>query len=149
MLLRSLTSDQRVAASLTELPVFSGCSPADLRRVSRLTTFVDVEAGRVICRQGDIGRECCIVVTGRATVAIDGHVVAEIGPGYAIGELALLARGGRRSATVTAQTPMTLLAMTRAEFASLLATTPPLAQVVIRESSVRLLENAGSPARAR
>ncbi len=53
--------------------------------------------------QGERGTELHLVLDGLFFVDIDGEVVAEIGPGAIVGEIALLERG-IRTATVTART---------------------------------------------
>jgi CRP-like cAMP-binding protein len=50
------------------------------------------------------------IVTGNADVIQDGAVVRTLGPGDVFGEIAVLS-GGRRTATVTASTPMELIAV--------------------------------------
>lgn len=62
-------------------------------------------AGEVLLRQGDPGHELYLVLDGVAEVAVDGRVLGEVGPGAVLGERALL-ETGRRTATVTARTPL-------------------------------------------
>ena len=65
------------------------------------------------------GLSAYLIVEGTASVTLKGKAVAELGPGEFVGEMALLDHSPR-SATVTAQTPMRLLAMNPRSFASLL-----------------------------
>jgi CRP-like cAMP-binding protein len=60
--------------------------------------------GKDLLRQGDEGDELFLLLDGVVSVAVDGTVVAELGPGAVLGERAGL-DGGRRTATVTAVTP--------------------------------------------
>ncbi|MEO7837100.1 MAG: cyclic nucleotide-binding domain-containing protein, partial [Acidimicrobiales bacterium] len=60
--------------------------------------------GKELLRQGDEGDELYLLLDGVVSVAVDGVVVAELGPGAVLGERAGL-DGGRRTATVTAVTP--------------------------------------------
>ena len=94
---------------LPELDLFTGCSSRQRRDVASLCTWVDVRAGRFLCRQGEQAEECFVVVDGHADVFVDGARVAGIGPGELAGELALLGAGGLRTATVVAATDMSLL----------------------------------------
>jgi CRP-like cAMP-binding protein len=64
-----------------------------------------------------------IVIDGRARVTHRGRVIAEIGPGELIGEMALL-NGSRRSATVVALTPMRLMVLNPGEFQEMLRVAP-------------------------
>lgn len=70
-------------------------------------TIVTVQAGQNVVRQGDEGTDVHLVLDGVLDVTVDGDVLAELGPGAVIGERAAL-EGGRRSATVTARTPVRL-----------------------------------------
>ena len=122
----------------------SSCSkaaaPASFREFRRLCTTVHVRSGRVLCRQGELGQECFVVVEGRADVFIDITRVATVGTGELIGELALLAQRACRTATVVATTDMPLLVLTRQEFASLAESSPGVLQRVLRERTRRLVE---------
>jgi len=142
------TKSRTPSAKLADLKILAHCTPGQLRRIDQLCTPVSVRAGYVLCRRGEPARQCFIVVAGRAEVTVDGRVMASIGPGQLIGEIALMAPGGRRTATVTAVTDMRLLAFTAAEYASLVAAVPPLAHAIVREAARRLLENANTPGRA-
>jgi CRP-like cAMP-binding protein len=71
--------------------------------------------GAVIVRQGEPGDLYYVVEDGVADVEIDDVHVAERGAGESFGEIALV-HDVPRTATVTARTSLTLLAMTRTEF---------------------------------
>lgn len=63
-----------------------------------------VAQGTELIRQGDDGEEVYLLLDGIVSVAVDGAVLAELGPGAVLGERASLSQG-RRTATVTALTP--------------------------------------------
>ena len=79
---------------------------------------LDVREGKVLTKQGDIGHEFFVIEEGTADVEQDGKRIAQMGPGDFFGELALLAED-RRTATVTATSPMTVIVLTRADFRAL------------------------------
>ena len=85
-----------------------------------------------------------MIVEGEAVVKIDGVDVGTMGPGCGFAEIALLAPEGRRTATVTAATPMTLVVFDRGEFASLLETAPITARRVLQDSASDLARTARS-----
>ena len=60
-------------------------------------------AGEVLVEQGSAGAELFVLLDGVLTVAVDGNVLAEIGPGAVLGERAVL-EGGSRTSTLRAVT---------------------------------------------
>jgi len=62
-----------------------------------------VAKGTELIRQGEEGDEVYLLLDGIVSVAVDGTVLAELGPGAVLGERASLTQG-RRTATVTALT---------------------------------------------
>jgi len=105
-------------SQLASLPFFKGLQPAELDPIAaRLVTRRVVE-GDAVCVEGEPGDRYYLVREGRADVTIGGAHVRRLGPGDGFGELALLF-GGPRTATVTAETDMTLAALTRSDFARL------------------------------
>lgn len=62
-------------------------------------------AGAELARQGEPGEALYLLLDGVLAVAVDGTVLAELGPGAVLGERAVL-EGGLRTATLTAVTPV-------------------------------------------
>jgi CRP/FNR family transcriptional regulator, cyclic AMP receptor protein len=100
---------------LRTVPLFSGLSIRELRRIGELADEVDLPAGRVLMRQGEHGSEMLVVIDGSARIERDGAVIAERGAGEVLGEIALL-DGGPRTATVTLTRDSRLLVLGRREF---------------------------------
>ena len=121
--------------------LFAGLSKKELKAVARLLTPVRVAQGTVLTREGDLGREAMLIGSGTASVERDGNKVATLGPGEFFGELALLT-GAPRVAMVTAETDMVIAALSRQEFASLLDTSPKIAQKILIDAVKRLSQNA-------
>jgi CRP-like cAMP-binding protein len=122
--------------------LFRGCTDRELARADELGSQVDVEAGRVLCRQGRVGSETFVIVAGEAAVSIGGVEVARIGPGGFFGEMSLL-DGAPRTATVTALTPMMVIVFAPHELNSLLEN-PRIARQMLATLTVRLRRaNAG------
>ena len=121
--------------------LFAGLSKRELKAVGRLLTPVKVPQGTVLTREGDLGREAMFIASGTARVERYGMKVATLGPGEFFGELALLT-GARRMAKVTADTDMVVAALSRQEFASLLDTSPTIAQKILVDAVRRLHDNA-------
>lgn len=131
-------------ARLRDIDLFSDCTTRELRCIDSITTAVRIESGRVLCREGEIGRECFVVLDGQADVDLDGDH-RTVGRGTLLGEIALLTPRGRRIATVTALTNITLLAFTRTEFSRLMTGVPRVAHKVLREATRRLVEDVNGP----
>jgi CRP-like cAMP-binding protein len=130
---RQESTDERLA----RIPLFEGLSKRQLSQVSSLMTPLDLKAGKVLARQGEIGREFLILLEGQVEVARDGKTIAVRGPGDFIGEIALL-DNRPRTATVTARTDVVVEVLNRGEFASLLAEAPELSAQVMATMARRL-----------
>ena len=125
------------ASRLRELDLFSGLSGRELEEVARLTDEVDVEAGRVLGREGEIAYEFFVIEEGTASVDVDGRHVVDLGPGEWFGEIGLLA-AERRTATVTATTPMRLAVIFGPNFRALTQHLPQVGQTIRAEIDERL-----------
>jgi CRP-like cAMP-binding protein len=108
------------AAGLRELPVFAALSRRALATADSLLTPVTFADGDLLCREDHLGRQAFIIVSGTAVVSRGDEVLATVGPGDVVGELALLG-DGRRNASVTAIEPVRAYVMSAQEFNSLLA----------------------------
>jgi CRP/FNR family cyclic AMP-dependent transcriptional regulator len=111
---------------LRAVPLFAALSDQELDEVDRASDEISVDPGHVVIEQGRVGHEFFLILEGQATVRRDNLEIATLGPGQYFGELALLHRGPR-SATVIANTEMTLLVLGQREFAGLLENLPGLA----------------------
>jgi CRP/FNR family cyclic AMP-dependent transcriptional regulator len=121
---------------LKNVPFFSGMSKGELAAIARQTDEVDVPAGKVLAREGDFGDEFFMIDAGTAEVTRGGEAIAELGAGDFFGELALLEED-RRTATVTARTPMSLVVMTRSDFRSLDRAQPAIHATVAKAIAER------------
>ncbi|MCU1352843.1 MAG: cyclic nucleotide-binding protein [Acidimicrobiales bacterium] len=124
---------------LAQIPLFSSLSKRDLQKIARASNEITVEPGRLLVDQGDAGREAFVVLDGEAIVKRNGRKVATLGPGDAIGELALLDHGPR-TASVEAVTPMKLLVLTAREFAGVLDEVPGLSHKLMASLAGRVRE---------
>ena len=124
---------------LAQVPLFSECDKKQLQHVAAATIEVQVEAGKVLVREGDPGHECFVILEGSATVTRKGVDIATLGAGDVVGELAPLT-GGNRIATVTADTAMDVLVIGQREFAGLLDEVPGLAVRVLQNLAHRMVE---------
>ena len=126
-----------IQAKLEAIELFSELSKKELTSVSRLMTNVSIRAGKDLMVEGDVGREFLVIIEGEATVRKEGRVLARVGPGDFLGELAVIA-GVPRTATVTADTDMSVSVLNRREFAGLLDEQPRIARKVLVGTVKRL-----------
>jgi MFS family permease len=108
---------ERQLELLRSLPLFAPLPPATLEHLARSLERVPAAARKEIVRQGDVGDRFYLVDKGEMDVSIDGEVVSTLGAGDHFGEIALL-RDVPRTATVTARSDASLLALERDEFVS-------------------------------
>jgi HEAT repeat protein len=128
--------------ALQKVPLFSALSPEDLKHVAEsLTENVYVD-GTVIAMQDDPGDVMHVVVSGEVRVLRgDEHPeeVARRGPGYIVGEMAILAEQPRMADLVAAGEVRTL-SIDRQRFQRILRERPDAALAVMRELCLRLIE---------
>ena len=122
---------------LQRIPLFSGFDRRRLERLGMLADEVDVPAGKVLMRQGESGSDMMVVVRGGVAVERDGNRLNTLGPGDFFGEIALV-DGGPRTATVTAETPATLLVISHRDFHSMMDEFPEVAAQVMNALANRV-----------
>ena len=122
---------------LRSVPLFAHLSKRHLNELARHSEELHADAGKVLAKEDEPGKELFIIVSGKARVTRRGKSLATLGPGDFIGEMALLDHKPR-SATVVAEEPMVLLVVSAREFAPLLKSVPDLAESLLRTLAVRL-----------
>lgn len=105
-------------ARLKSVPFFSNMSKRELAAMAQQTDDLDVPIGKVLAQEGEIGHEFFVIDQGTAEVTRGGEHVADLGPGDFFGEMALLEED-RRTATVTASSPVRVIVMSRQSFRAL------------------------------
>jgi CRP-like cAMP-binding protein len=123
---------------LASVPLFANCTKKQLQEIGRVATELDLPAGKVLARQGDVGFELLIVLSGTASVTRDGERVTTVAAGDVVGELAVIS-GHPRNATVVAETDVRVLELTHAGLDQLLDDIPGLAKHLLYEVSARLV----------
>ena len=100
---------------LKEMPIFAPLPAPTLERVARNLVPVSAAEGAQVIREGDQGDRFYAIVDGTVDVDVGGRVIATEGPGSCFGEIALL-HDVPRTATVTANADVRLLALDRDDF---------------------------------
>ena len=135
--------DTKIEA-LKRAPLFADLSRKELIQLARLTDDAEVPDGRVLCREGDLGREFFVLVEGSVEVATKGRRVATLGAGDFVGEISLL-EPTPRTATVTAKTPLRFFVLTPKDFRQMLDENPSVERKVLRALARRVLELSRDP----
>jgi CRP/FNR family transcriptional regulator, cyclic AMP receptor protein len=141
--MRLFSQDTKVQA-LKGVPLFEDLSRKELVQLERVCEDLEVEPGKVLCRQGQTGHEFFVIVDGKLQVTRTGRPVATLSSGDFVGEIALLTELPR-TATVTAETAVRLFVLTRREFHAVLDQNPRVERKVLRALARRLAETSSDP----
>jgi voltage-gated potassium channel len=119
---------------LVGIPLFDALDSDDRAALASWFELEAVSAGVRLTGEGAIGYSFFVLREGTASVSIDSIEVRTLGPGEFFGELALLG-DGRRTATVTTESPSQVLVLFGTEFRRLQQEYPELAERI--ESNLR------------
>ena len=75
-----------MADALGRVPLLAGLRRHELKSMSRGCEDMDVRAGRVLCCEGDFGRQFFVIVEGEVELSRGGRLVRRLGPGAFFGE---------------------------------------------------------------
>ena len=128
---------------LQRVPLFSGFTEDELRRVAELSRISEAAAGTVVMQMGEPGDSFFIIIDGAVAVQTPVGAGSQLQPGDFFGEMSLL-DGEPRSATLVATTDLRLLIVDRSHFWRLLDEAPDLVRrmLTILSRRVRRLEQA-------
>lgn len=125
--------------------LFSTCTNKELGRIASLVDEAEVSKGAVLTKEGaPTGHEFFAVADGKATARLRNRKLASYGPGDFFGEMSLLDQGPR-SATITADTDMTLYVLDARSFGTLIDRHPPVARKILRGLAQRLRKAEKAP----
>ncbi len=102
---------------------------------------VRVSEGQALFNQGEVGHSAYVVIQGSLVVHQDGRSIGVINQGGVLGEIALLANQGVRSASVISQKESLLLEINQNEFYRLLAQNIFLGKYLQDLATQRLLKD--------
>jgi predicted acylesterase/phospholipase RssA len=133
-------------STLAGVPLLAGADAEALDALAVEAQPLRALAGDWVLRAGDEANELYVVLRGRVRVTTsaegEDRTLRILGPGAAIGELALLT-GTPRSASVQAVRDTTLLRLRRDRFVELLEHDPHFAAAVARELALQLQASGG------
>jgi CRP/FNR family transcriptional regulator, cyclic AMP receptor protein len=120
----------KLDAVIAAVPLFESLSKRHLKKIAGLTSTVEFDAGDTVIQEGEPGDSFFVTVSGQAKVVTGGKTVHRLIPGDHFGEISLL-DGRPRSASVVAETPLSLLRLTRSSFLRLVKEDADLARALL------------------
>lgn len=130
-------------ALLRRVPFLSVLPQYELERLAQHATWMDVEAGADVVRQGEPGDLFYVVASGEFAVIVDGLPRPDtLGPGQGFGEVALM-HAVARTAGVVARTPGRLLAVGSADFLAAVTGSPDGHKIALEVSGGHLGADSG------
>ncbi len=119
LLLRRHDSSEAIDPQTLELlrgvPLLGWLPSVALERLVSKLEPIQVAAGAVLLREGDMGDRAYVIERGEAVVSVGEREIARLGRGDLVGEIALL-HSVPRTATVVAASDLRVLALDRSEF---------------------------------
>ena len=125
---------------LDAVPAFAELSADERARIAAASNPVELPEGAVLAPQGDFGYTFFVIEDGTATVADGDAQLAELGPGDFFDEIGLLVTG-RRTASVTASSPIDVLTLFDQDFRRICGDVPAFERVLRDAMAERLGAN--------
>ena len=141
--MRLFSQDTKVQA-LKGAPLFEDLSRRELVQLARVCEDLELEPGKVLCKEGQIGHEFFVIVAGKVQITQKDKPVRTLSSGDFLGEIALLTELPR-TATVTAETPVRLFVLTGRDFRVVLDNNPNVERKVLRTLARRLAQTSSDP----
>ena len=128
------------------IPLFATLPDAGRERVAAAARTVRFRPGDVIVHEGAVAYYFFAIESGTVGVTVQGEHVAELGPGEFFGEIGALphedVRWGRRRATVTATTRLSVLELPDHDLHDLIEAYPSFGRIL--RDAARMRERAGA-----
>jgi CRP/FNR family cyclic AMP-dependent transcriptional regulator len=121
----------------SQVPLFSRLKGKSLERVAHVADEVDVPAGMALTQEGATAAEFFVILEGNVEVTRGGGMLATLGPGDFLGEIALV-DGGPRTATARTTTPARLVVLTTSQFHTLIDDEPEVRLCVLQALAARV-----------
>lgn len=124
---------------LMHVPLFGQLSRRQVKKLVSKAKVTSHSAGQDITEQDKGSLAFHLVLSGSADVKVNGKKVRALGAGEYFGEISMI-DGRRRSATVTATSPLSTLAVPHLAFQDLLDDEPEVARQILVRLCDRLRE---------
>lgn len=123
--------------ALRGVPLFSGMSEKDLRKVVGIARVVMHSTGQLVVGEDNSAVGFHLILEGTAEATVAGEVVGTLGSGDYFGEISLI-DGKPRSATVTASSDLKTLVVPSWSFNRMLDQHPDMMRTLLIELCARL-----------
>jgi CRP/FNR family cyclic AMP-dependent transcriptional regulator len=125
--------------TLRNISLFSECSAKELALVVKNSTERVLKAGTIIMDQGQTGREAYVILEGSATIKRNGKKIGTAKAGAVVGELSLL-DNGPRTASVIADSDVTLLVISERALKGAIDNIPAISRKLLKALATRVRE---------
>lgn len=137
------TDEKRDSAVFLKIPLFKELSKQDLYELVNELPIESFEAGDYLFHEGEPGNSLYVVRKGKIEVVLAGGTSDEMhlrfcGPGEYVGEMSLILKQGKRTASVRTTEDSQLWMMTRDKFNECIKRWPHLAYSMVEIMSERL-----------
>jgi len=127
--------------ALRRVSIFQDVELAKLRLLAFISKRMRFQPGEHVCTQGETGDSAFVIMNGQADVVVrttqGERVVASLGESDIVGEIAVLC-DVPRTATVTATSDLTVLAVSKENFLKLVREFPEMGLGIMRVLAHRL-----------
>jgi CRP-like cAMP-binding protein len=137
--------NQTMQAGIAAAPLYRGLTADEIQDLATGLELRRFAPGEALMTQGEASDGAYVIISGRVSVAgrLPGGgetAIAELGPGDLLGEMALLMRGGRRTATARALDIVEVLFTDRRYFEAALNLLRPASMKVLRQLGLTIAE---------
>jgi CRP-like cAMP-binding protein len=120
----------KLDAVIAAVPLFESLSKRHIKKIASLTSTEEYDAGATVIQEGEPGDSFYVTIMGQAKVVTGGRTLHRLIPGDHFGEISLL-DGRPRSASVVAETPLSLLRLPRSSFLRIVREDADLARALL------------------
>jgi CRP-like cAMP-binding protein len=124
---------------ISRVPLFEHCSKHELAAIAAIADQVELPEGRVLVKEGELGREFFVLVDGTVEVRKGAQQLAMLRAGDFFGEIALVSNSPRM-ATVETVSPVRALVVSSRDFWTLLDESPRTQRKILQAVGDRLAQ---------
>ena len=132
-----MAADTATIKALRATDLFSSLSRRSLVMVAESAKVIHHPAGQQLVTEGSEGLGFHLIVEGTLSLIVGGKRRGRIGPGQYFGDMSMI-DGGPRSATITTETPVTMIYLSSWKFRPILKAEPEIARALLLVMCARL-----------